>query len=176
VVHGIVKSHGGEITVSSVLHHGTTIEVFLPQAEKVQNDERPEPGATRGTQERILLVDDEEALVFMMEQILQKLGYEVTAFSDSRKALEVFKSEPEGFDLVITDQTMPHMTGSELTKEVRALRPEMPVIVCTGYDRNAMNTSGGFFILKPVDVRMLAEMIRKALSSNATSPAPMVTV
>jgi PAS domain S-box-containing protein len=167
VVHGIIKSHGGEITVSSAVHQGTTFEVFLPQSEMRADDLKPETGPARGASERILLVDDEEALTFMMQQILEKLGYQVTAFTNSRQALEAFKADSKAFDLVLTDQTMPRMTGAELMAEVHSLRPELPVIVCTGYDRNSMNSAGGLFILKPVDVRVLAEMIRKALADKA---------
>jgi signal transduction histidine kinase/ActR/RegA family two-component response regulator len=167
VVHGIVKSYGGEIAVSSRVHHGTTFEVFLPKAERGESEAKAESHPAKGGQERVLLVDDEEALTFMMEQILEKLGYRVTAFSDSRRALEEFRAAPQAFDLLITDQTMPQMTGSELTAHVREIRPELPVIVCTGYDRNAMKSTEAFFILKPVDVRLLAEMIRKALDAQA---------
>ena len=166
-----MKSHGGEITVSSVEHQGTTFEIFLPQAEIKAVETKPKDGVACGGHERILLVDDEEALVFMMQQILEKLGYRVTAFSDSREALRSLRADPTAFDLVITDQTMPNLTGSELTAEVLKIRPELPVIICTGYDRNAMTSTSGLFIIKPVDVRLLAEMIRKALSAQAGSSA-----
>jgi two-component system, cell cycle sensor histidine kinase and response regulator CckA len=96
----------------------------------------------------------------------------VAAFCDSRKALAAFQASPQSFDLVITDQTMPHLTGSELTSAVHGIRPGLPVIICTGYDRNAMNAKTGLYIIKPVDFRALSEMIRKALVARPEGIIP----
>lgn len=171
VAHGIVKGHGGEITVTSVVNEGTTFVVYLPQATTFAPESEGLRKATPGGQERILVVDDEEMLAFMMQQILEKLGYRVRVFSDSRKALEEFQANPDDFDLIITDQTMPHLTGAELNKAVQLARPGVPVIICTGYDRNAANQKGGLHLLKPVDVPTLAEMIRKALAGKEAEKA-----
>jgi CheY-like chemotaxis protein len=133
VVHGIAGSHGGTVTASSEPNKGSTFKVYLPAVERqletqVQTDE---PIAT-GT-ERILFVDDEPALTNIGKQILESLGYEVTARTSSIEALELFKAKPNGFDLVITDMTMPNLAGDELAKEMIHIRPETPVILCTGY-------------------------------------------
>ena len=132
VVHGIIEHHGGEITVASQPGQGTTFSVFLPRSE--MNDARStapdEP--VHGNRERILVVDDEEPLVNMMQQKLTRLGYEVVAHHDSVKALEAFKAAPASFDVVITDQAMPRLTGADLAQEMIRLRPDTPIILCSG--------------------------------------------
>ena len=136
VVHGIVKQHDGYVTVESEPGKGSTFTVYFPkitgglEADAVSDDTIPTGS------ERILFVDDEEALVEMGEDILAELGYEVTSRMSSREALALFKSDPSRFDLVITDQTMPDMTGVELAKEILAIRPDMPVIMCTGFSHS----------------------------------------
>jgi DNA-binding NtrC family response regulator len=118
--------------------------------------------------ERILFVDDEEALVEMGEDILAELGYEVTSRMNGRQALALLKEDPSRFDLVITDQTMPEMTGVELAKEVLALRQDMPIIMCTGFSHvvnedKAKAAGIKAFAMKPLTKREIAKTIRKAL-------------
>ncbi len=135
VVMGIVKQSNGHITVESEPGKGSTFTVYFPKAtlqpetDAISDDELPTGS------ERILFVDDEEALVEMGEDVLAELGYEVTSRMDSREALALLEEDPSRFDLVVTDQTMPDMTGMEFARRILALRPNMPIIMCTGYSR-----------------------------------------
>ncbi|MGA2227945.1 MAG: PAS domain S-box protein, partial [Syntrophobacteraceae bacterium] len=133
VVNGIVKRHEGAITVQSEPEKGTTFTIYIPSL-----DSRPEAtmqveGLPQRGSERILLVDDESTLMEMATSILERLGYKVTGQTDSVNALEVFRLSPDEFDLVITDYTMPKLTGLDLAREVRRIRPDMPVLLCTGF-------------------------------------------
>ena len=133
VVHGIVKSHNGSIVLKSKAGKGTTFNIFLPA---VLNQRPKEPKDLRMLptgQERILLVDDEEFMVDLNQQRLERLGYTVTPETDPSEALRLFRSDPDQFDLVITDMTMPKMTGDRLARELLNTRPHMPIILSTGY-------------------------------------------
>ena len=168
LVHGIVHSHGGVIRLADADRTGAVFEVYLPQvdsASTTQSDSQPPP--VQGS-ERILLVDDEPALVDMWQALLVKLGYTVRSFTDSRAALDHFRSHPQDFDLVVTDQTMPHITGLALTREIHQVRPEMPVI-CAPVSAAPSpttpwtSTDSRVWSSKPILVTELARQIRKAL-------------
>jgi len=174
VVHGIVVHHNGMITFDSSLGKGTTFIVYLPIMEGAapclpKSDSVVELKA-KGN-ERILFVDDEEAVVDANRRILTRLGYEVTASTDSRNALSVFYSKPEEFDLVITDMTMPNMTGVELAGEMIKIRKDIPIILCTGYHQwispEKSNEIGvREFVMKPFSRQEIAEVIRKVLDKK----------
>ena len=135
VVHGIVKSHRGAIQVSSRLGEGAMFDVYFPmvQAAAAAAGAAPEE-AVVGGRERILFVDDEPSIQFLGSQMLGSLGYEVTTCGTAIAALELFRSNPSTFDLVVTDMTMPLMTGDWMALEMMSLRPDLPVIICTGFN------------------------------------------
>jgi CheY-like chemotaxis protein len=168
VVHGIVTQHGGYITVESEQGSGSTFTVYFPKiTEEPETDAVSDDELPTGS-ERILFVDDEEALVEMGEDILAELGYEVTSRMNGREALALFRLDPSRFDLVITDQTMPEMTGVELAEEVLAIRPDLPIIMCTGFSHlvdadTAMAVGIKAFAMKPLTKREIARTIRKVL-------------
>ena len=171
VVHGIVKSHGGAISVASELGKGTTFTIYLPRIVGApQAREEPSPLFSGGT-ERILFVDDEDIQVRAMNKLLEHLGYRVVGVSDPRAALELFRRQPEAFDLAIMDQTMPSMAGLELAREILKLRPGLPVILCTGYSESvdeaqALASGISAFMLKPFSVTEIAEAIRRVLPAK----------
>ncbi len=171
VVHGIVASHGGMISAYNNPGQGATFEVYLPVAEKgaemQAEGEEPIPVET----EHILFVDDEPALANLGKQILEQLGYDVTIRTSSIEALELFKGQPDRFDLVITDMTMPSMTGDEPARELIRVKPDIPVILCTGFsaridDKKAMVMGIRAFVAKPVLTREIAVTIRSVLDAN----------
>ncbi len=134
-VHGIVHRYGGKIMVESEVGKGSTFNVYLPVTEKDTEAEPYRTDALPTGTERILVIDDELPIAKINSQILQRFGYHVTIRTSSIEALELFRSKPNGFDLVITDMTMPNMTGDKLAAELITIRPEIPVILCTGYSK-----------------------------------------
>jgi len=171
VVHGIVKSHGGKIKVYSEVGKGTTFTMFFPRAmgfEKVED--KPMQPLSMGT-EKILFVDDEEALTDLGRQILGELGYQVETRTSPIEALEAFRANPQKFDLVITDMTMPQMTGLNLARKIMEIRPGMPIILCIGFSEQAHEQAAGAmgiraFLYKPLLMRDIADAVRKALNPN----------
>ena len=169
VVHGIVKSYGGAVTCSSEPGKGTVFNIYLPRiAEHKRAGRDSEEPLPRGT-ERVVFVDDEDLQVRAMTRLLNHLGYRVTAFTDARKALDFVRRQAGSVDLLITDQTMPAMSGDQLAREVLRRRPGLPVILCTGFsetlDQDAALAIGvKAFVMKPFSVREIAETIRSALA------------
>ena len=176
VIHGIIKNHGGDISVTSKPGKGTEFTVYLPVIDDV--DEETEivapAGATRGS-ERILLIDDEKQIIDMEQQILERLGYKVTPKTDSEEALEEFAALPDRFDLVITDMTMPKMTGDQLARKLMEIKPNIPVILCTGFnetidEEKALAMGIDRFVMKPIVKDVLAGTIRSVLDSRLVLP------
>jgi PAS domain S-box-containing protein len=173
VAHNIIKRHKGEIAVHSKHGLGTSFHIYLPLLDassggEAASDEDAANEIPQGGGEKILLVDDEELIVNMMEQMLTRLGYAVTPFSSPLEALAHFKKEPEKFDLLITDMTMPGMTGAGLAKEISKLTSSIHVILCTGYsesmDESKAKKNGiDAFLLKPVSMKSLAVTVRNVL-------------
>ena len=167
VVQGIVRTCGGEITVASKPDKGTEFTVLFPVAEggKDQNAD-DEPTMIEGGDESILLIDDEPSVLKVEQRILRKLGYNVTIENDSEKALEKIKREPEKFDLVISDMTMPKMNGATLAEKAMRANPDLPVIICTGYSnritKEEIRRLGvKALVYKPLSVPSIASEIRK---------------
>jgi len=169
VVYGIVKKHNGEITVSSEPDKGTIFHVYLPVITEESEPEGLKIEVVPGGNERILIVDDDPTIGEMLEQLLLPLGYQATIFTSSIEALKQFKATPEAFDLIITDMTMPHMTGKKLATELMAIRPELPVILCTGYSESVDETEAKSLgirelLMKPFVKNELEKAIRNVLS------------
>ncbi len=174
VVHGIVESIGGVITVDSEPGNGTLFTIYLPVSGDTQNNDHiAYDNIPAGKGERILFVDDELSIVKMSDKILSSLGYLVTSSASSIEALKIFKDSPVSFDLVITDTTMPGLSGDILSSEIHKIRPDIPIILCTGYsslisDEMIEKTGINYVLYKPVGKDKLAEIIRKVFDNNTS--------
>ncbi|MDM8517213.1 response regulator [Desulfobacterales bacterium HSG16] len=171
VVHGIVNSHNGEISVDSEYGKGTTFKVFFPVVEKEPVYEEETDITVPTGDERILFIDDEKSIVDMAIQMLEQFGYTVTAKTSSADALETFRTRPDKFDLIISDISMPEITGDKLAKELLQIRPDIPIILCTGYssrinDEKAKEIGIRDLVMKPIVKSVLAKTIRKVLDQS----------
>ncbi len=175
VVYGLVDSHGGFITVDSTLGQGTSFNIYFPTID----DRRQRTEVTTAQElpfgtERILFVDDEEDISSTYTELLEYQGYKVTSTTSSVEALAIFKGHPERFDLVFTDQTMPEMTGTELAAELLKIRPDIPIILCSGFsattsENDAKSIGIRKFCTKPMNKNQLALVVRKVLDNGQLS-------
>jgi len=176
VVHGLVRQHNGFIKIYSKPGEGTKVHIYLPavqaEAQAVKPEARLLGEAVPGGSEHILLIDDEEAIVSMTQDLLKKLGYQVTSFTESRAALEAFRLQPDAFNLVVTDMSMPGMTGVAFAREVLKIRPNTRIIICTGHSETMNEETAKAmgireYVAKPVSMEKFAAVIRKVLKPKS---------
>ncbi len=170
VVHGIVNTHQGHITVDSTVGEGTTFTLLFPVTTTETLGNVPEKRVNGKGSEHILIVDDEEILTTFYKAALERNGYEVTAMNESSVALATFRKNPKQFDLVLTDQTMPHMTGKVMSEEMKHIRPDIPIVLITGgvdeqLERQIMDIGVQEFLRKPIEADMLTSTIRRVLDN-----------
>jgi CheY-like chemotaxis protein len=180
VTQAIVKNHNGHIAVRSTPRQGTEVIVFFPclNASDECGNEHETALDLLGGNEHILFVDDEPMIVQLNLTLLGQLGYKVTAVTSSREALELFTAHPAEYDLIITDQTMPGLTGETLAKRILKLRPDTPIILCTGFsaaisEREAAQSGIRFCLTKPLSTEEMAKAIRRALSHDISCSMPI---
>jgi CheY-like chemotaxis protein len=171
VVHGIVKGSGGDISVYSEPGQGTVFKILFPSIEQSVEDKSEVEDLAIGRGQRVLFVDDEALLVDVAKQMLPQLGYKVSSFTSSVEALESFRRTPEKFDLVITDYTMPKMTGTQLAREMHSIKPEVSIILCTGFNQNLNQEELSDFgidalLMKPLYEHELAQVLHRVLDKD----------
>jgi CheY-like chemotaxis protein/two-component sensor histidine kinase len=171
-VQGIVKQHHGMIRVESHVGQGTIFRLYFPAIERgaEEKKELQEQELQKGT-ERILYIDDDEMLATLNQRMLAEVGYQVTAKTDSVEALHLFAASADDFDLVITDQTMPDLTGMQLIEKIRAIRPKVPTILCTGYSSKVKKDEARLaginaFLMKPVEFSEMLKVIREVIEKD----------
>jgi CheY-like chemotaxis protein len=175
VVHGIVKSHGGAITCDSKPGRGTSFDIYFPEIEDRRKPEvsRLEEAMPTGT-ETILYVDDEPTLCEIAGEMLEDLGYQVVSKTSSTEAHDLFVANPQRFAAVITDMSMPQLAGDRLVQKILVLRPDMPIIMCTGYSEHMSSEDAAKlgireFLMKPYDMSQLAHALRRAIDGKGPS-------
>ena len=178
VVHGIVKNHDGAISVASEPGKGTVFSVFFPLTKNKNTDARHMSGTAPKGKETVLFVDDEPAITMLAEMNLKGLGYTVETALTPIDALVSFRKEPDRFDLVITDMTMPHMTGVDFFGQLRKIRPDIPAIICTGFstlidESQAKKIGFGAYLAKPISKLALAHAVRKVLDKKHSVLMPV---
>lgn len=172
VVYDIVSEHGGDIQVFSEIGRGSTFDIYLPVIDRpVEKDPEKITGIYKTGSERILLVDDEPRVLSVQRRMLERLGYQVVAINRAAESLKAFIADPEAYDLVITDMAMPELAGDGLAKELLSIRPDIPIIICTGFNARitpemvkAMGIRG--FLMKPIKIAVLAQMVRNVLDGS----------
>ncbi len=172
VVHGIVKNYNGAIIVESEPGNGASFEIYLPRIafENEDSIEIKESDCKTGN-ERILLVDDDKLIARMVKRMTEGLGYQVAAYFNGADALEAFRTAPDNFDVVVTDMTMPSMTGDRLSLEIKKIRPNVPILLCTGFSEKTVNRKASEIgvdkvLMKPILKRDLANAIRDVLDNR----------
>ncbi len=170
-VHGVVQRLGGVVEVDSKPGKGSTFKVYLPVTSEEKNADLKSPSGILGGNEHVLLVDDEAQIITLRVRQLEMLGYRVSAYKDSMEALDAFREDPDKYDIIIADQAMPNLSGDNLIEAIRSIRPEVPVLMCTGLHtsiskerRDELGIDS--FLLKPVSMPDLANEIRLVLASN----------
>jgi CheY-like chemotaxis protein len=174
LVHGIVADLGGAIDVITSVGVGTRFEIWLPIKGEAEVRAEPARSVPRGTGESVMIVDDEQSLVELAEEVVAGLGYEPVGFVSSNAALAAFRADPERFDAVITDETMPELTGSELAAHIRALRPALPILLMSGRASapliaRAEETGINEVLRKPLHAREIAEALARALAGACSA-------
>jgi CheY-like chemotaxis protein len=171
VARRIVDDHSGAITVDNDAERGVTFHVYLPLVDRSLPSKDKKVSPLEGGDERILLIDDEATLVEATQNMLQNIGYRVIGVTSSKEALNIFEAQPDVFDIVITDQVMPDLTGIDLVKKITHIRPNIPLILMTGFSESVSaeeseNLGIDAYLMKPVDTRKMATTIRRVLEKK----------